>query len=233
MRLPTPQHAHGASVYRPAPAGLLTTLVRTRKGLVVLLAAGTALGFALGSSAGRTSERLPPAAALRSVTALPSETVSLDLDGDGRPDLARPVSNPVRGVDAYGSGAYGTPRDGGRRTHHGVDFVAVAGQAVQAPIAGIITRIGAAYAGQDTLQFVEISNPTTHYVARVLYVGPTVTRGMSVAAGDQIGIAQSLAARYPLGITNHVHVEFIGRRGARLDPLVVLPFDLARGGPAA
>lgn len=159
--------------------------------------------------------------------------MGLDLDGDGRLDLARPVANPVRGVDAYGSGAFGAPRDGGRRTHHGVDLMATSGEAVRAPIAGVITRIGPAYADQSKLQFVEIANPTTHYVARVLYVGPLVTRGASVAAGDLIGTAQSLAGRYPQGITNHVHVELTGRRGARLDPLAVLPTLPVRETPTA
>nr|WP_272886636.1 peptidoglycan DD-metalloendopeptidase family protein [Phenylobacterium aquaticum] len=201
-------------------------------GLVGLLAAGGPLGFVLGAHPGSTPERWVPAAAVR-IVAGRSEIAGIDLDGDGQPDIARPVANPVRGVDVYGSGAFGAARDGGRRTHHGVDLVAVAGEAVRAPIAGVITRIGPAYAGQDKLQFVEIANPTTHYVARVLYVGPLVRKGVTVAAGDFIGTAQSLAERYPKGIINHVHVELTGRLGDRLDPLVVLPPLAAREAPTA
>ncbi len=218
---------------RSARGRLLPTLPSTRLGLLAILVAGGGLGFLLGCQAGPTVGRaLPPASAKGAVVSRLA-AVSLDLDGDGQPDIARPVANPVRGIDVYGSGAFGAPRDGGRRTHHGVDLVAVAGEGVRAPITGVITRIGPAYAGQDTLQFVEIANPTTHYVARVLYVGPLVRQGVTVAAGDFIGTAQSLAERYPKGITNHVHVEFTGRLGDRLDPLVVLPPLAASEAPTA
>lgn len=212
---------------------LRPTLPFARLGLLAILGAGGALGFLLGCQASPTGGRAPQLALPNAAGASRAEVVGLDLDGDGQPDLARPVANPVRGVDVYGSGAFGAPRDGGRRTHHGVDLVAVAGEAVRAPIAGVITRIGPAYAGQDRLQFVEIANPTTHYVARVLYVGPLVRPGVMVAAGDFIGTAQSLAERYPRGITNHVHVELTGRLGNRLDPLVVLPPLALRGAPTA
>lgn len=218
---------------RPACARFQPTLPSARLGLLAILAAGGAVGFLLGCQAGPSIGRTLQPASPEGAVVSRRAAVSFDLDGDGQPDIARPVANPARGVDVYGSGAFGAPRDGGRRTHHGVDLVAVAGEAVCAPIAGVITRIGPAYAGRDRLQFVEIANPTTHYVARVPYVGPLVRRGVTVAAGDLIGTAQSLAGRYPKGITNHVHVEFTGRLGERLDPLVVLPPLALREAPTA
>ncbi len=137
--------------------------------------------------------------------------------------VARPVEGPVRGLDAYGSGAFGAPRDGGRRTHGGVDLVAAPGQPVRAPIAGVVSRVGVVYAGPDDLRYVEIANAVTGVKARVLYVGAKVTPGRTVAAGDPIGRAQSLARRYPGGITNHVHLEVVDGRGGRFDPLAILP----------
>lgn len=228
----SPKTGQGATL-RPTRTSLSIPRPSSRTGFLSLVGAGGAIGFLLGCQVAPTAgHALPPTSVQTAVTSQLG-AVGLDLDGDGRLDLARPVANPARGVDAYGSGAFGAPRDGGRRTHHGVDLMATSGEAVRAPIAGVITRIGPAYADQGKLQFVEIVNPTTHYVARVLYVGPLVTRGTSVAAGDLIGTAQSLAGRYPRGITNHVHVELTGRRGARLDPLAVLPTLPVRETPTA
>lgn len=195
-----------------------------RMGLAAAMMFGMGVGFMLGGEAGAVGppEQAPPIAALPSAIANPPP-IAVDLDGDGRFDLARPVEHAVRGVDAYGSGAFGASRDGGRRAHHGVDFVAAPGEPIRAPIAGVVTRVGAAYAGQDALQYVEIANTATRYTARVLYVGPAVQPGWTVAAGDVIGRAQDLGARYPAGMTNHVHVELTSGQSGRLDPLVVLP----------
>jgi murein DD-endopeptidase MepM/ murein hydrolase activator NlpD len=194
-----------------------------RIGLAAAVVVGLGVGFVLGGQAGAVGPlEPPPMAALPPPIASPPP-IAVDLDGDGRFDLARPVEHAVRGVDAYGSGAFGASRDGGRRAHHGVDFIAAPGEPIRAPIAGVVTRVGAAYAGQDALQYVEIANTATRYTARVLYIGPAVQLGWTVAAGDVIGRAQDLGLRYPAGMTNHVHVELTGGQGGRLDPLVVLP----------
>lgn len=192
--------------------------------LAAAVVVGLGVGLVIGGQAGAVGsvQPPPPMAALPPPIASPPP-IAVDLDGDGRFDLARPVEHAVRGVDAYGSGAFGASRDGGRRAHHGVDFVAAPGEPIRAPIAGVVTRVGAAYTGQDTLNYVEIANSVTRYTARVLYVGPAVQPGWTVAAGDVIGRAQDLAVRYPAGMTNHVHVELTGGQGGRLNPLVVLP----------
>jgi hypothetical protein len=44
-----------------------------------------------------------------------------------------------------------------------------------------------------------------------------VTVGQSVAVGRPIGHAHTLQRRYPLGITDHVHLELADRRGRKLD----------------
>jgi murein DD-endopeptidase MepM/ murein hydrolase activator NlpD len=204
--------------------------VLRRTAFAALCVGGVKLGLLIGGQGTATANpvlRAPPPA----TTTAALIAVTQDLDGDGWPDLARPVAHAVRGIDAYGSGAFGASRDGGRRVHRGVDLVAATGEAVRSPISGMITRTGAAYGGQTSLWFVEITNPETRYRARVLYVNPSVTSGRKVAAGDQIGTAQSLAARYA-GITNHVHVEVTGRRGEVIDPGLLLPGLLAGGGRA-
>jgi murein DD-endopeptidase MepM/ murein hydrolase activator NlpD len=139
-----------------------------------------------------------------------------DLDGDGQPDIANPTGRAPRQVDAYGEGCFHASRDGGEREHEGVDYVATAGQTVTAPISGYVAKIGYAYPDDQTLRYVEIDNPALRLTARVFYVDPGVEVGEAVAVGRPIGHAHSLQRRYPLGITNHVHLE-IAERGRKVD----------------
>jgi len=139
-----------------------------------------------------------------------------DLDGDGQPDIANPTGKAPRGEDAYGEGRFHASRDGGEREHEGVDYTATAGQAVAAPISGYVSKIGFAYPDDQTLRYVEIDNPALHLTARVFYVEPKVAVGDAVAIGHPIGEALTLQHRYPLGITDHVHLE-IAERGRKVD----------------
>jgi murein DD-endopeptidase MepM/ murein hydrolase activator NlpD len=140
-----------------------------------------------------------------------------DVDGDGRDDFCNPTGEEARGHDAYGEGEFGARRDGGSRRHEGVDFMARAGQAVAAPISGYVSKIGYAYAGDQTLKFIEITNPALNYAARVFYVNPAVQVGEAVAVGTRIGTAHSLQRKYPGGMTDHVHLEIIDKGGDRID----------------
>jgi murein DD-endopeptidase MepM/ murein hydrolase activator NlpD len=163
-------------------------------------------------------------ASTQAIADTPQDAVWIvDANGDGVGDYANPTHNLIRGVDAYGSGQFGAERDGGKRKHHGVDYVATPGDWVEAPIAGVVTKYGYAYRKDSELRYVEIKNAETGMIAKVLYVDATVADGSTVAAGEIIGTAQDLAERYPGGITNHVHVELINRQGAILDPATLLP----------
>lgn len=146
----------------------------------------------------------------------------VDVDGDGAGDFANPCQASVRGHDEFGSGLFQARRDAGARKHHGVDFVAAPGALVRAPIAGVVTELGAVYRDTAKLRFVEVTNEVTKLTARVFYVSASVTMGDHLAAGDVIGLAQSLQQRYP-GITNHVHVE-LRNQGRLLNPADYLPF---------
>ena len=88
---------------------------------------------------------------------------------------------------------------------------------VAAPISGYVTKIGYADAGDRNLKFVEITNPALRVAARVFYVKPRVRVGQAVAMGRPIGTARSLQRKYPGGMTDHVHLEIIDRRGVRLN----------------
>ncbi len=55
--------------------------------------------------------------------------------------IIRPPVNPwrgTRGTDSWGSGVFGASRDGGARQHLGLDFIAVVGDDVCAPITGTV-----------------------------------------------------------------------------------------------
>lgn len=145
-----------------------------------------------------------------------------DVDGDGKADFANPTGQEPREHDAYGSGEFGASRDGGSRRHAGVDFIADAGQTVVAPISGYVTRIGYAYAGDGNLRFVEISNPALKLEARAFYISPKVQVGDTVYVGQPIGKVRTLQRKYPGGMTDHVHLELIDRRGRRIDATNVI-----------
>ncbi|CAN7264158.1 M23 family metallopeptidase [Phenylobacterium sp. LjRoot219] len=141
----------------------------------------------------------------------------VDVDGDGQADFANPTGKDTRKEDAYGHGEFGASRDGGSRRHEGVDFIADAGQSVAAPISGYVSKLGFAYADDANLKFVEITNPALRYTARIFYVDPEVEVGQAVQVGQRIGAHHTLERKYPGGMTDHVHLEIIDTRGARID----------------
>jgi murein DD-endopeptidase MepM/ murein hydrolase activator NlpD len=166
-------------------------------------------------------------AAPTSLAASEAPVWSVDFDGDGFFDVANPTLGEIRGHDAYGSGKFGARRDGGKRKHEGADFVAAPGSVVFSPLGGVVTDIGYAYQGKEKLRFIAIKDAARQLTTRVFYVDPTVAVGDAVQAGDSIGLAESLAVRYPVGTTNHVHVELHDAAGGGLDPALYLPLGAA------
>ena len=214
---------------------------KPRLGPLVLLMAliGASCGLTLEAAA--ASRVLPyqpfsPPAALRPVLGQPGPEKlvwrGVDLDGDGQPDFANPTGLPVRACDDYGCGSFGARRDAGERDHEGVDFDSVAGQAVEAPISGFVSKIGMAYPDDALLKFVEITNPALGYVTRVFYVDPSVIEGQAVRLGQSIGEARSLQHRYP-GITNHVHLELARVGRSRIDATRLIVARLEPSAPPA
>ena len=117
--------------------------------------------------------------------------------------LDPPTSGGVRETDSFGSGRFRAPR--GNRLHKGLDFLAAAGDPVVSPTDGTVRRIGICYSDDPRYRLVEID--ASDALVRVFYVDPTVAPGDEIAAGDLIGSAQDVAARYENGMKNHVHLE--------------------------
>jgi murein DD-endopeptidase MepM/ murein hydrolase activator NlpD len=220
-------HADTARL-RTAQLGAQPTHV-ARRALTRLSVAAMAFGLAALGSADGALDVLSSATAGAKPTA---ETVALveappviwaiDKDGDGVTDYYNPTHGAVRDVDAFGSGHFGASRDAGKREHEGVDYVIAPGAVVHSPISGEVARLGYAYRGEGGYRVVEIVNSETKVKARVLYVAPSVEIGDVVVAGQEIGTAQDLNARYP-GITNHVHVELRDPQQQLMDASEELP----------
>lgn len=141
----------------------------------------------------------------------------------------------IRGVDSWGSGTFGASRDGGARQHQGLDFIAVVGDEVHAPITGTIVQIGRAYADAE-LQSIHIEGDGdfTHWHCKLLYaVADVGLHGRYVTAGDAIAHAQDVAsywkAKQPQHngeMKNHVHVEIVITEPRAVDPGRLLPPNL-------
>jgi murein DD-endopeptidase MepM/ murein hydrolase activator NlpD len=197
-------------------------------GLAAIAVAGALAGMLADAAAEGRPQRLTArvAAAVQAATAPKPprvlKWVGKDVDGDGAPDFVNPTGLGQRTSDTYGYGVFGAPRDGGTRPHLGVDFKAVAGQAVKAPISGFVSKIGYAYAGDTVLKFVEITNPALRYKARVFYVNPDVEVGDAVHLGQAVGTSHTLQDKYPGGMTDHVHLEITDPSGRKVDAARVL-----------
>jgi murein DD-endopeptidase MepM/ murein hydrolase activator NlpD len=188
----------------------------------------------LGSSLRPRRPAISPAATALKTLTDPAPVVlaaapfaGADIDGDGKSDFVNPTGGAERVHDDYGSGAFGSSRDGGERRHEGVDYVSRPGQVVVSPLSGYVARVGFAYSDDSTLRTIEIVNPALKYVAKVLYVSPTVEVGQAVAVGAPVGVAQSLAVRYPGNMTNHVHLQIARQGGPWINAERLIP--TARG----
>ena len=106
--------------------------------------------------------------------------------------------------DSAGNGMFGAKR--GRRLHKGTDFICKPGQIVVAPISGRVIRIAKPYANAPFSGLVIKNKIIT---IKMFYFNPQVNIvGMSVVQGQNIGLAQDIAAHYPdSGMTPHIHLQ--------------------------
>jgi murein DD-endopeptidase MepM/ murein hydrolase activator NlpD len=118
--------------------------------------------------------------------------------------------------DGYGSGQFGVSRDGGIRTHRGLDIIAKPSALIFSPIRGTIVREAFPYKGDTSVRGVVVkgTNEWTDYEVKIFYAEGLLSG--DVLPGQHIAFAQDLSKRYP-GITNHVHVE-VRRGGKVIDP---------------
>lgn len=144
----------------------------------------------------------------------------------------RQLASPVlpfrgyRGLDAFGSGGYGAPRDGGARTHPGLDFIGLEGDTGIAIMDAIVSQVGIAYPG-STLGSIHLRGEGDFggLEAQILYGAPLagVVPGLHVPQGAQISTVQNVAAYWEAKhpergkMTPHVHLR-LKRNGVVVDP---------------
>ena len=122
---------------------------------------------------------------------------------------------PPRGVDDYGSGAYGASR--GKRKHRGVDFACYPDTLIASPVSGFVTKLGYAYSDDLSYRYVEVTDDTG-LQHRIFYLKPLVyIRGFVEADKTILGSAQNIQKRYSSGMINHIHYE-IKKENVYLDP---------------
>lgn len=120
----------------------------------------------------------------------------------------------LRGQDAWGSGAFGANRDGGKRRHIGQDYTALPKDDGVWPISGKLIHVSHAYAGSFLHSLIIIGHAECEgWLARVDYVNPDYVVGDAAKIGEYLGEVEDVAAywsahqpgRAPM--TNHVHLE--------------------------
>lgn len=129
------------------------------------------------------------------------------------------IVNPqvVRGVDAAGSGAFGSSRKRKRNgvwqsvpaAHQGLDILTRPGQIIASPITGKIIAVGVAYSDDNRYSSIMIQGDDQCYQSirvKLLYVQPNVVQGQTVIRGQSIGLSQNISLKYS-DANNHVHIE--------------------------
>jgi murein DD-endopeptidase MepM/ murein hydrolase activator NlpD len=120
----------------------------------------------------------------------------------------------VRGEDDWGSGAFGAPR--GERTHRGIDIAAAPGEPVLSPCDGEVVREAAPYDDDPHYSGLLLHGRGDWEGCAIKLFYLTGPHEGFVQAGEVIGHAQDIAARYP-GITGHIHIE-VRLHGEIVDP---------------
>jgi hypothetical protein len=106
--------------------------------------------------------------------------------------------------DGAGDGAFGAKR--GDRVHLDTDFLAIAGQGVVAPVnAQYRRRVNRVYPTDSTYTGMELE--TKEFMITFFYVSPSINHMEFVKAGELIGIAQDINAKWGDPMLNHVHMQ--------------------------
>lgn len=120
----------------------------------------------------------------------------------------------TRQIDDFGAGGFGAPRDGGRRTHKGLDCLGKPGDEIVALFdARVWPPSGQAYTdGRCNLRSIHLlgTGPWLGMRAVLLYVAPDLHDDAKVAAGAHLGRLQDVAAYHETTgkhMDNHTHLE--------------------------
>lgn len=133
--------------------------------------------------------------------------------------LEAQLAFPVEGGDERAIGSvWGQPRDGGRRTHQGVDIFAPRGTAVLATARGEVTRVRVTPIGGKVVWLRDPARNASIYFAHL--DSQVVAPGQRVDVGDTLGfVGDTGNAR---GTSPHLHFGIYRRGEGAVDPLPFL-----------
>lgn len=102
----------------------------------------------------------------------------------------------------------------------GEDFAAAPESILESPIKGHVSKLGYPYGDDLTYRYVEVTETKTRMRHRFFYVEPLVELGDKIKEGDDLGIVQDVAKRYPIprGMKPHIHYEIIDEDGIYIAP---------------
>ena len=122
--------------------------------------------------------------------------------------MISPTGHSIRGIDVWGQGKYGAPRDNGTRIHKGADFICIPGQDIVSPINGVVVREKIPYSTKSQgILFGGLLIKNSHCEITMFYFEPLKeVIKMPIIKGQVIGKAQDIGLRYP-GIVPHVHLQ--------------------------
>ena len=120
-------------------------------------------------------------------------------------------------MDSAGSGKFGSSRGGGTRAHAGVDYLCVPGETIYSPISGKVIRSAKPYANDANYSGLVIENADFQFKLFYMKGAPGII-GKTISAGDPIGTAQDISAKYGGSMQPHIHLEMRGASGQVLNP---------------
>jgi murein DD-endopeptidase MepM/ murein hydrolase activator NlpD len=120
-------------------------------------------------------------------------------------------------MDSSGSGKFGSSRGGGSRAHAGVDYLCTPGETIYSPISGKVIRSAKPYANDSNYSGLVIQNADFEFKLFYMKGTPGII-GKTVNAGDPIGTAQDISAKYGGSMKPHVHLEMRGPGAQLLNP---------------
>lgn len=151
----------------------------------------------------------------------------------------------IRGQDEWGSGAFGASRDGGSRTHNGIDIVAPYGSSPVTLTECKILRVGHPYDPRPSseldirteaarkkhdlkaaMRLIVLEDPYGNQI-KLMYVLPFdhIKPGLKLPQYASICTTQDLDPIYP-GITPHYHFEVSDDHGRIINPHDYLEYRL-------
>lgn len=153
-------------------------------------------------------------------------------DGDLGKKIAVLDTNPVQnlpipvllGVEPMNlTKNFGDPRDGGARTHEGLDIMAPKGTPIVSPTAAVVTGIGTQ---ESAGLYVYTSNPGGERFGymHLSAFAPGIERGTVLAEGDLIGFVGNTGNAS--GGASHLHFEIVNNGATDPYPRLVRSFSL-------